>query len=135
MTLAPVGVARGWNGANDRGAGRGQGEEADASAPETPQLLSSAAAEDGEEDVSPTYLVHENQVLPIGFPKKKQTLFKVSSDSPPWFQSNYKNKNKNASTGKDARVGVPPKLPRGMGRTHRASSTFPGGSRRWSVDT
>ena len=130
VTLAPVGVARGWNGANDRGAGRGQGEEADASAPETPQLLSSAAAEDGEEDVSPTYLVHENQVLPIGFPKKKQTLFKVSSDSPPWFQSNYKNKNKNASTGKDARVGGPPQAPQGDGEDSQGQFYIPGGKQK-----
>ena len=130
VTLAPVGVARGWNGANDRGAGRGQGEEADASAPETPQLLSSAAAEDGEEDVSPTYLVHENRVLPIGFPKKKQTLFKVSSDSPPWFQSNYKNKNKNASTGKDARVGGPPQAPQGDGEDSQGQFYIPGGKQK-----
>ena len=36
---------------------------------------------------SPTYIVHEKQVLPIGYRKKKQKLLKVSTDSPDWMKN------------------------------------------------
>ncbi|QDZ24747.1 hypothetical protein HOP50_14g72840 [Chloropicon primus] len=39
---------------------------------------------------SPTYIVHEKQVHPIGYRKKNLKLVKVSNDSPEWFQSKYK---------------------------------------------
>ena len=47
----------------------------------------------------PAYFVHENQVLPVGeaFRKKKQKLLNVSQDSPEWFQSKYKNRDRDDS--------------------------------------
>ena len=56
--------------------------------------------EGAEEEESPTYIVHEKQIMPVaGFRKKKQKMLIVSNDSPEWFQSKYKsNASESAST-------------------------------------